>query len=120
MNGKRDKNTLEHILQYGGQITETINLFGNSYDIFSSNNTYQNACCLCLLQIGELVGALSAEFTATHTGVPWRQIKGFRNIVAHAYGTVEPSVTWDIITNDMPELESYCRTCLKEFQENEN
>lgn len=46
MNGKRDKNTLEHILQYGGQITETINLFGKSYDIFSSNNTYRNACCL--------------------------------------------------------------------------
>lgn len=119
MSGNRDENILAHILEYSSQITETVSLFGNSYDIFSSNNTYRNACCLCLLQIGELVGALSKEFTAAHTSIPWRQIKGFRNIVAHAYGTVEPSVAWDIIANDMPKLESYCRTCLGESQDNE-
>lgn len=115
MNENRDESILNHILQYSSQITEAVSLFGNSYNIFSSNNTYRNACCLCLLQIGELAGALSEKFTAAHTEIPWKQIKGFRNTVAHAYGTIEPAVTWDIITNDIPELERYCRTCLNEL-----
>lgn len=112
MSANRDKNVLAHMIQYCDQIAETISLFGKDYDIFSSNNTYKNACCLCLLQIGELVGALSNDFTSTHTGIPWRQIRGFRNIVAHAYGTIEPAVVWDIIFNDIPELKAYCQARL--------
>lgn len=114
MNAIRDKNVLAHIMQYCDQIAEAVDLFGDDYRIFSSSNTYRNACCLCLLQIGELVGALSESFTAGHTDIPWKQIKGFRNIVAHAYGTVEPAVVWDIISNDIPELKSYCVAHLKD------
>lgn len=36
MSGNRDENILAHILEYSSQITETVSLFGNSYDIFSS------------------------------------------------------------------------------------
>lgn len=84
--------------------------------IFAVNNTYRNACCLCLLQIGELTFSLTDDFKASHPGVPWKQIRGFRNIVAHAYGTVEPAIVWDIIMNDLPVLKSYCNTCIAEFQ----
>lgn len=116
MNGNRDKNVLVHIIHYCDQITEAIGIFGNDYDTFSSSNTYRNACCLCLLQIGELVGTLSDNFLNTHKQIPWRQIKGFRNIVAHAYGTIEPAVVWDIISNHLSSLKDYCQTCLAEFQ----
>lgn len=119
MNGNRDKSILVHIIQYCDQITEAIGIFGNNYDIFSSSNTYRNACCLCLLQIGELVGTLSDSFLNAHKQIPWRQIKGFRNIVAHAYGTIEPAVVWDIISHDLSSLKDYCQTCLAEFQRQE-
>ncbi len=116
MNENRDKSILAHIIQYCNQINEAIEIFGNDYGIFFSSNTYRNACCLCLLQIGELVGTLSDSFSAAHTEIPWKQIKGFRNIVAHAYGTIEPAVVWDIISNDLPSLKNYCQSCLSEFQ----
>lgn len=116
MSANRDENVLIHMVQYCDQITEAVNLFSNDYDVFSSNNTYRNACCLCLLQIGELAGALSDSFIAGHVRIPWKQIKGFRNIVAHAYGTIEPAVVWDIISNDVPELRNYCQACLKELR----
>ncbi|MCM1097831.1 MAG: DUF86 domain-containing protein [Ruminococcus flavefaciens] len=112
MSKNRNKSILLHISQYCDQITEAVNLFGNDYSIFASSNTYRNACCLCLLQIGELVGTLTSDFIAAHISIPWKQIKGFRNIVAHAYGTVEPAVVWDIISNDIPALKDYCEKCL--------
>ena len=114
MNGKRDISILTHIIQYCNQIDEAVSLFGNDYQTFISSNTYRNACCLCLLQIGELVGTLSEDFTATHADIPWKQIKGFRNIVAHAYGTIEPAVVWDILSHDISELKHYCKNSLNE------
>lgn len=117
MSVNRDESILTHIVRYCDQVAEAIGIFGNEYTIFLSNNTYKNACCLCLLQIGELVGTLSAGFTTSHTEIPWKQIKGFRNIVAHAYGTIEPEIVWDIISNDLPRLKDYCKTCISNFQE---
>ena len=64
MNENRDKSILAHIIQYCNQINEAIEIFGNDYGIFFSSNTYRNACCLCLLQIGELAGTLSDNFSA--------------------------------------------------------
>ena len=67
---------------------------------------------LCILQIGELVGKLTEDFRAAHPGVPWRQIKAMRNIVAHSYGTIDPEVTWEVMTEDIPALKSYCSNIL--------
>ena len=69
---------------------------------------YRNASALCILQIGELVGKLTDEFRVQHPGVPWRQIKAMRNIVAHSYGSVDSETTWEIITEDIPKLKQYC------------
>ena len=104
----RNIRILEHIIDYCDQIEETIQRFGNSYDIFSSDAIYRNAAALCVLQIGELAGKLTEEFRAEHPGAPWRQIRGMRNIVAHGYGTVDPEITWEILTEDIPKLKAYC------------
>lgn len=108
----RDLSILEHIVSYCDQIDETIARFGNSSTIFSTDPIYRNAAALCILQIGELVGKLTEEFRTQHPAIPWRQIKAMRNIVAHNYGTVDPETTWEIITEDIPELKKYCQAIL--------
>lgn len=108
----RNISVLEHILSYCGQIEQTVARFGNEYAIFASDPIYRNAAALCILQIGELVGKLTDEFRAEHPDVPWRQIKAMRNIVAHQYGTVDAEITWEIITEDIPKLKSYCQTII--------
>ena len=118
MSALRDHSILLHIIRYCDQIEETMELFGRDYDTFLSSNTYRNACCMCLLQIGELTNAFTEEFRTTHTGVPWKQIRGFRNIVAHAYGTVEPEIVWEIITDDILKLKKYCRELVESEDEN--
>ena len=110
----RNISILEHIVNYCNQIESTVLRFGKSYETFESDYIYRNACALCILQIGELVGKLTDTFRAEHPGAPWRQIKAMRNIVAHSYGTVDPETTWEIIIEDIPTLKNYCISVIEE------
>lgn len=38
---------------------------------------------MCVIQIGELAGNISEDFREKHTEIPWRQLRGLRNIYAH-------------------------------------
>lgn len=105
----RNISILVHIVNYCDQIGLTVQRFGNSKDIFQNDPIYRNAAALCILQIGELVGNLSDEFRTQHPGVPWRQIKAMRNIVAHHYGIVDPETSWEIMQEDIPVLKQYCQ-----------
>lgn len=109
---ERDPALLERMLEYCSQIDEAVTLFGRAFDRFSGNSVYQNAVCLCLLQIGELSGRLSEEFRAAHPEIPWRAVKSFRNIVAHKYASIDEEVVWEIVENDIPALRAFCRTAL--------
>ena len=111
---ERDNNILKHIIDYCEQIRATVERFGDDFEIFDQDVIYRNAVSLCLLQIGELVGVLSDEFKKAHSDIPWVQIKHMRNIVAHRYGTVDATITWDVIKDDIPELQSYCADLYEE------
>ena len=34
----------------------------------------------------------------------WREIIGFRNVIAHGYDVVEDEIVWESIINDIPLL----------------
>ena len=42
-----------------------------------------------VLQIGKLVKTLSPEFLSKYDKMPWKDIKGMRDIIGHGYGTIE-------------------------------
>ena len=108
----RDSSILEKIIEYCNQIGQTVQRFGNDYAIYCDDFVYRNACCMCILQIGEFVGKLTEEFTASHAEIPWRSIKATRNLFAHAYGTVSTKITWQTIQESIPELKAHCQAVL--------
>lgn len=64
----------------------------------------------------ELIGA-----AATHLGpaerllapaIPWREIVGTRNRVAHGYLGISPTTVWDILTVELPALQPRLRELL--------
>ena len=63
---------------------------------------------MCILQIGELGGHLSPEFRAAHREMPWEEIRGMRNVMAHAYGSISVQTTWETIEQDIPLLKKFC------------
>ena len=108
MPDKRDIEILRHILRYCDQVEMAHADFGASRERFNSSTTYQNAVCMCILQIGELVGRLSEAFRAKHAEIPWHKIRGMRNFVAHEYGHLDLDIVWFAATRSVPELGGFC------------
>ncbi|MDE5717699.1 MAG: DUF86 domain-containing protein, partial [Lachnospiraceae bacterium] len=67
---------------------------------------------MCIIQIGELVGRLSDEFLEENEQIPWRAIKGMRNLHAHDYERVDLDIVWNTLTEDIPDLLSRLRKIL--------
>jgi uncharacterized protein with HEPN domain len=54
--------------------------------------------------IGEAARRISLERRAAMPDVPWREIVGQRNILAHEYGAIDPSRLWHTATKDTGPL----------------
>jgi uncharacterized protein with HEPN domain len=55
------------------------------------------------MDIEEAVGNLNDEVKEKSEGLPWRKMRGLRNIVAHAYHRVDPARIWLLVTETLPE-----------------
>lgn len=54
--------------------------------------------------IGEAARRVSNDFAAAHSEIPWRQIIGQRNILAHEYGQIDHELLFRTATEDIPGL----------------
>ena len=60
--------------------------------------------------IGEAVKRLPSELKAPFPEIPWKRIAGFRDVLAHAYFSIDDSIVWDVATKHVgPLLESTSR-----------
>ena len=64
----------------------------------------QDAVIRQLEIVGEASRQLSAEFRRRHDQVPWDEIVGMRNRIAHEYFDIDLDVIWEIVTHDIPTL----------------
>lgn len=119
---ERDKNIIAHILEYCKQIDECFSRFGNSYEIFISDVIFRNAVSMAEFQIGELSGHLSEKFKeGTKKEIPWKEIRGMRNIFAHNYLEMDIERIWEVATEDISVLRNFCENQLSELlQTNES
>ena len=113
MSSDRNTELLSRISKYCGEIKEAITLFGDSYEVFVKTAPYRNAVAMCVLQIGELSGHLTADFREQFDDIPWRSIKGARNFMAHNYGELKTEILWRTVHEDIPQLADFCESVLK-------
>lgn len=57
-----------------------------------------------LIQISENAKRLSEEYREAHAGIPWRAMYGLRNRIVHDYGSVDLSIVYTTLKDDIPEL----------------
>jgi uncharacterized protein with HEPN domain len=57
-------------------------------------------------ELGEAVKGLPASETNRHPHVPWRGLAGQRDIVVHAYFSVEPALLRQTVLDDFPPLKA--------------
>lgn len=115
---ERDLEILNSILKYCRQIDEANEQFNSKKECFEENSVYRNAVAMCVLQIGELAKRLSEEYkTQTIEEIPWHQIQGLRNVVAHEYGKIDTESLWETISDDIPHLSEFCSQQITEYNE---
>ena len=75
-------------------------------DAFHEDQKTFDAVLMNFVVIGEAVARLSEVLLNKHIHIPWIKIKGFRNIIAHNYFGVDAEEVWQIIKDNLPELQA--------------
>jgi uncharacterized protein with HEPN domain len=97
----RDRLAVEDLLEFCGQAGRLVTRGRAAYD---ADEMLRLAAEALTHRIGEVTGRLSQSFQAGHTDVPWRAIRGMRNVIAHAYGRVDHAIVWNTLQHDLPRL----------------
>jgi uncharacterized protein with HEPN domain len=64
----------------------------------------QSAILYQISIIGEATKRLSREFRVQHPEVPWDDVAGMRDIIAHQYDRLDLNIVWQVIQRNIPEL----------------
>jgi uncharacterized protein with HEPN domain len=92
---------------------------GMSRDEFLADKKTQQAVVMSLLIIGEcstrVLDKHSASLEAA-SNIPWRNMRGMRNRIAHGYSEINLALVWDTVIGELPSLtnnlQSFRTTCL--------
>lgn len=103
---------LKDMLDYCRRISQRIVEFNIDENSFVENSAHFDMLLMPVFQIGELVNALSDEFIESDEEMPWHAIRGFRNIIGHDYGIVDPLWAWNTLQVDIPKLEEHLNKLL--------
>jgi uncharacterized protein with HEPN domain len=87
---------------------------GKSFNDFSADSKTVNATAFVLGQIGELVKLISDETQKANPEIQWRGIRGLRNRIVHDYESIDMTMFWEVIRDDLPELERQMQELLKQ------
>ena len=82
---------------------------GMTVDAFVADPKTVDAVLRHFIVIGEAARHVPPDLAARHPAVPWRQIRGLRNIAVHEYGRVNNQVIWQTISQDLTPLERSLR-----------
>jgi uncharacterized protein with HEPN domain len=74
---------------------------------FLADKRTQQAVIMSLIIIGEAATKVMdrySAFTDAHSEVPWRNMRGMRNRIAHGYFDIDLNVVWNTVQTALPEL----------------
>ncbi|HZU54067.1 MAG TPA: DUF86 domain-containing protein [Holophagaceae bacterium] len=101
---------LEDIAEAGGKIQRFCG--GMDEAAFLADDMAQDAVLRNLEVIGEAVKRLPAAWKDGAPEIPWRDIAGFRDVIAHAYFGVDLGLVWSIVLDDLDPLMGAVRALL--------
>ena len=78
---------------------------GMSFEDFSTDQKTIDAVVRNLEIIGEAVKSLPPALLDQRPEIPWKKISRFRDVVVHHYFKVDLEVVWDVIQNQIEQLE---------------
>ena len=78
--------------------------------------------CMLLLAIGESLKNLDkvteGKLLPTYPSIPWKEVKGLRDIIAHHYFDIDAEEIWIIIKDELPPLLNAVRFFIQKLGKN--
>jgi uncharacterized protein with HEPN domain len=71
---------------------------------FEADDMRESAVARQLEIVGEAAKNVSPEFRAAHPEIPWKAMAGMRDVLIHAYRTVDRDAVWSAVTVSVPAL----------------
>jgi uncharacterized protein with HEPN domain len=82
-------------------------LAGMSFEEFFQDLRTQKAVEMSLVVIGEAAARVLSqhpELARQHADLPWREMRGMRNRMAHGYFEIDLEVVWNTVQTALPAL----------------
>ena len=76
---------------------------GTTESAFRQDTQKQDAVIRRIEIIGEAAAHLSEETRRAIPTLPFRKMRGMRNIVAHDYANVDVQIVWEVATTQVPQ-----------------
>lgn len=77
---------------------------GISQQDFENDPKTKDAVVMHFIVIGEASNRLPESFKNGHAHIPWNEIRGLRNRIAHDYFGVDYGIVWDIVQENLDYL----------------
>lgn len=109
----RDRVILKKMLRWANKAQIDYQAVRSEYDPGPFSNPVI-LTAFSLAQIGELAGHVSDELREQHGEIPWKQIKGMRNLIIHDYDGIKMSIVEQTVEEDIPALTEKLEEILKQ------
>lgn len=99
----RDKDLIDHILKHYEELSSVMAQHQNKQD-FLNDVPGKKSVAFDLLQIGENLSKLSDDSKKKMDEKSFHGCIGLRNVIVHCYCSINYSLVWNIVHNDLPFL----------------
>lgn len=105
---KPDSESDQVLLEHIHECIERIQEYTNGYEkaSFDGSTLVQDAVIRNLQTLAESTQRLGGSLKGAETGIPWRAIAGFRNVLTHGYLDIDLAIVWSVVEKDLPEVAS--------------
>ncbi|MEM8604822.1 MAG: DUF86 domain-containing protein [Cyanobacteria bacterium P01_H01_bin.121] len=77
---------------------------GLSREQLSTDIRTQSAILYQITILGEATKRLSRQFRELHPQIPWGDMAGMRDIVAHQYDRIDLDIVWQVTQRNIPQI----------------
>jgi len=77
---------------------------GMTFEEFVADRRTRDAVVRNLMTMGESVRWIPDVIMSEHPALPWRTMRGVRNVVVHEYFGIDDAILWQTVQGDLPPL----------------
>lgn len=102
---------IEDIEEFVGEMT---------YGEFSRDKKTGSAVVWKIETIGEASKHIPREIKAKYRDLPWRDMAGIRDKIAHFYFGINKKIVWEVVKKRLPEIKPAVKKILKDLKSEKN